>query len=82
MHGTFWDWDIFNYEFLGMVFLGLVHSRFGRARHRHFRHGRSGNLHCNPAVTHVANGVDSATWYSTHTCSTSLRFSCENGAFI
>jgi hypothetical protein len=26
--------------------------------------------------------VDSATWYSTHTCSTLLRFNSENGVII
>jgi hypothetical protein len=28
------------------------------------------------------NIFDSAVWYSTHTCSTLLRFNCKNGVFM
>jgi hypothetical protein len=32
-------------------------------------------------IQKLIHNYDSATWYSTHTCSTLLRFNCENGVF-
>jgi hypothetical protein len=61
-------------------FIFLAREYFKWASFHYFPHSAvKGNRFNKFCLTEIR--IDSATWYSTHKCSTRLRFNCEKGVF-